>query len=108
MNGILKHESLGSMVRIMREAFDMTLRQLAVKIGASFGYISQIESNKISRPSDSIILKLSRALSLNPDILFSSVGEVTPEIRKMIAKHPEELTTLIRLESKKLDSVDAR
>lgn len=106
-DGTLCNESLGTVVRIMRKAFGMTLQQLAVKMGTSFGYIAQVESDRINRPGDDIILKLSKVLSFDPDVLFGRIDEVSPAIKKMIAKHPVELTKLVRRESKKLDSIAA-
>lgn len=60
---------LSSVIKSAREKADITVEALAAKIDVSERYIYRIE-NEQKRPKFNILLKLIRALAINPDLIF--------------------------------------
>ncbi len=69
-----KHTSdLGSFIRQQRERANLSLRRLADTAGISNPYLSQIERG-IRKPSAEILSRLSRALEISANSLYSKAG----------------------------------
>ena len=64
---------LGAFIRTQRERANLSLRRLADRAGISNPYLSQIERG-IRRPSAEILKRLSRALSISAETLYSRAG----------------------------------
>jgi transcriptional regulator with XRE-family HTH domain len=68
-----KHSDLGDFIRQQRERANLSLRRLADSAGISNPYLSQIERG-IRRPSAEILARLSRALEISANSLYSKAG----------------------------------
>lgn len=68
-----KHTDLGEFIRQQRERANLSLRRLAERAGISNPYLSQIERG-IRRPSAEILGRLSRALEISANTLYSRAG----------------------------------
>jgi transcriptional regulator with XRE-family HTH domain len=68
-----KHSDLGEFIRQQRERANLSLRRLAERAGISNPYLSQIERG-IRRPSAEILSRLSRALEISANTLYSRAG----------------------------------
>jgi transcriptional regulator with XRE-family HTH domain len=68
-----KHTDLGDFIRQHRERANLSLRRLAERAGISNPYLSQIERG-IRRPSAEILSRLSRALEISANTLYSRAG----------------------------------
>jgi transcriptional regulator with XRE-family HTH domain len=68
-----KHTDLGSFIRQQRERANLSLRRLADTAGISNPYLSQIERG-IRKPSAEILSRLSRALEISANSLYSMAG----------------------------------
>jgi transcriptional regulator with XRE-family HTH domain len=68
-----KHTDLGEFIRQQRERANLSLRRLAERAGISNPYLSQIERG-IRRPSAEILSRLSRALEISANTLYSRAG----------------------------------
>lgn len=68
-----KTSEIGSFIRNQREKANLSLRRLADRAGISNPYLSQIERG-IRKPSAEILKRLSRALSLSAETLYSRAG----------------------------------
>lgn len=64
---------VGSFIRQQRERADLSLRRLAERAGISNPYLSQIERG-IRRPSAEILKRLSRALEVSAESLYTRAG----------------------------------
>lgn len=64
---------VGSFIREQRERADLSLRRLADRAGISNPYLSQIERG-IRRPSAEILKRLSRALEVSAETLYTRAG----------------------------------
>ena len=68
-----KHTDLGAFIRQQRERANLSLRRLADTAGISNPYLSQIERG-IRKPSAEILSRLSRALEISANTLYSRAG----------------------------------
>jgi transcriptional regulator with XRE-family HTH domain len=75
-----KHTDLGSFIRQQRERANLSLRRLADSAGISNPYLSQIERG-IRKPSAEILSRLSRALEVSANSLYSMAGLLDEDVR---------------------------
>lgn len=64
---------LGEFIRQQRERANLSLRRLADRSGVSNPYLSQIERG-IRKPSAEILKRLSRALEISAETLYTRAG----------------------------------
>ncbi len=64
---------VGEFIREQRERANLSLRRLADRAGISNPYLSQIERG-IRRPSAEILKRLSRALEISAETLYTRAG----------------------------------
>ena len=73
-----KHKDLGTFIRDQRTRANLSLRRLADSAGISNPYLSQIERG-IRKPSAEILKRLSRALEISANSLYSRAGLIDEE-----------------------------
>src|SRR2546421_8772737 len=98
----------GSRIRELRQAKNLTLRDVAKKVKVTFTYLSKIENQKLSFgefPSDELIVRLARALDGDPDELLILAEKVPDSIRKRVLQRPDVFRRLSSLNDKRLDDV---
>ncbi len=66
--------SLGKKLKDAREHLPMTLRQVEDATGISNAYLSQLENEKIQKPSANILYKLSTLYRINLNSLLAAAG----------------------------------
>jgi len=78
--------TFGEFVRARRQMLELTLEQVAKKIGSHKGYCSGWETGAVNPPSSKIIPKLAAALNTDPTILaIMAYAEKAPkEIREFV------------------------
>jgi transcriptional regulator with XRE-family HTH domain len=76
--------SLGAFIRKARQDVSMSLRDVeeATNKEVSNGYLSQLESGKINKPSPHVLYALSRALSVNYETLMQRAGYILPSAQR--------------------------
>lgn len=76
--------TLGTFIKKARQDVNMTLRDVeeATNKEVSNGYLSQLESGKITKPSPHILYALSTALSVNYEALMQRAGYILPNARR--------------------------
>jgi len=67
-------EKLGTYLKNSRLKFNLKLRQVEFRTGISNAYISQLENNKISNPSPSVLYKLADCYKLSYTYLMRLAG----------------------------------
>lgn len=90
--------ALGTFIRKARQDVSMSLRDVeeATKKEVSNGYLSQLESGKISKPSPHVLYALANALSVNYETLMQRAGYILPtSIRTPGSKHGHAATFAI-------------
>lgn len=76
--------TLGAFIKKARQDVSMSLRDVeeATNKEVSNGYLSQLESGKITKPSPHILYALSTALSVNYEALMQRAGYILPNSRR--------------------------
>lgn len=102
----VKENKLGKFINAKRQEHNISLRSLALTVGISSTYLSDIENGRRSRLSDEYLLKLADALNLNDDDraklfdLASEKNDTIPlDVSKFI-KDNKEVLALLRQASK--------
>ena len=67
-------KSLGSTLKELREIHRFTLRQVEEATGISNAYLSQLENDKIAKPSANVLYKLSNIQNVELDTLLAAAG----------------------------------
>lgn len=92
-------KSLGETLKSSRELIPLTLRQVEEATGISNAYLSQLENDKIKKPSASVLYKLASIYNIALDDLLGSAGIIekhTPNQSRLlneIALSAGQLTT---------------
>jgi transcriptional regulator with XRE-family HTH domain len=73
-----------------------TLRQVAQRIGVEPAYLSKIERDLVSPPSEATIVRLATDLSEDPDMLLALAGKVGSDLQAIILRRPKQFAELIR------------
>ena len=76
--------ALGAFIRKARQDVSMSLRDVeeATNKEVSNGYLSQLESGKITKPSPHVLHALSQALSVNYETLMQRAGYLLPTAKR--------------------------
>jgi len=82
----MKKKTLGELIRQQREAFSLTQRELAAKLGVKASHIAYLENGR-RRPSLSLLSRISSTLGLDKQQLFLLAH---PEARGMISEREPE------------------
>lgn len=67
-------ETLGKTLKITRENVSLTLREVEIATGISNAYLSQLENEKIKKPSASILYKLANVYKIDLNVLLCASG----------------------------------
>ena len=86
--------SFGEIIRDLRVAQNLGLRETAIKVGISPAYLSRIERGKESPPRPEIIKELAKVLAADPDVLFRLSSSTDPEVVSFMHEQPEIMNLL--------------
>jgi HTH-type transcriptional regulator, competence development regulator len=93
--------SLGELIRQQREQLRAadpaySVRQVAERLGIQPSYLSKVERDIGSPPSEDTLVRLARDLQLDPDVVLAFAGKVSSDLREVIRRRPQLLGQLIR------------
>jgi len=100
--------TFGEKVRELRQAKQLTLRDLATKVGVGFTYLSKIENHKLEDghgPSEKLIHKLATELNASEDELLLLAEKVPEPIRKRFIERPEIFLKLANMDDATLNDL---
>ena len=86
---------LGKLIRKLRKAKGLSLRQLAEKVSVSFVNIAHIENGRIAT-SEEVIKELAKALDYDVDKLLAAADSVNEDIKNIIKKLPTAVPEFLR------------
>jgi len=86
---IILNKTLGNELKSCRESKKFTLREIEEITGISNAYLSQLENNKIKKPSANILYKLAKIYKIDFDFLLETAGVIE---RKEKKKGPKSLS----------------
>lgn len=69
-------ETLGIYLKNVRQAKRLTLREVEAATDISNSYLSQIENNKIKKPSPHFLYKLAEVYGISYELLMEKVGYI--------------------------------
>ncbi len=71
----------GGYLRQKREERELTLLEVAERLGISIAYLSRIERERENAPKDELIQKISTVLGLDADEAFAAARRLPPDLR---------------------------
>lgn len=98
-------KSLGKTLKDARELIPMTLRQVEDAIDISNAYLSQLENDKIKKPSANVLYKLANLYRIELDTLLEASGIIeksSPKKSKLLNTIALAAETLTEDEEKEL------
>jgi transcriptional regulator with XRE-family HTH domain len=96
-----KQADLGEFIRQQRERANLSLRRLAEAAGISDPYLSQIERG-IRKPSAEILKRLSRALEISANSMYSKAGLIDDEFESPSVSEAIDADAVLSSEEKKV------
>lgn len=96
----------GERIRELRQAKQLTLRDLAAKVDVGFTYLSKIENHKLEdghAPSEKLIHKLAAELDGDEEELLLLAEKVPEPIRKRVCERPEVFRVLAGMNDQEMD-----
>lgn len=75
-------KTLGRTLKEARELIPLTLRQVEEAVNISNAYLSQLENDKIKKPSANFLYKLSSLYNIKIDTLLEASGIIEKSIEK--------------------------
>lgn len=94
-------DSLGVTLKNGREMLALTLRQVEDATGISNAYLSQLENDKIKKPSANVLYKLSELYKIELETLLRAAG-----IIKIQSSDKPKLLNTVALSAKKLTEAE--
>ena len=86
---------LGKLIRKLRKAKGLSLRQLAEKISVSFVNIAHIENGRVVT-SEKVIKELAKALDYDEDKLLATADSINKDLKNIIKKLPNVVPEFLR------------
>ena len=99
-------ETFGKTLRDLRLKAEVGLRELARQINKSPGYLSDVELDNVSPPSEEVILKIAAVLNVDKKRLLMAASKMDPELSNYIAHEPEAADFLRMAKDKRFESED--
>jgi transcriptional regulator with XRE-family HTH domain len=96
----------GERLRELRQAKNLSQRDLAAEVGVNFTYISKIENEKLDFaqfPGEELIRKLAAALEADLDELLILAEKIPEQIKKRVMERPDAFRKFADLDDKEID-----
>jgi len=97
-------ETLGKTLKSIRENVSLTLRDVETATGISNAYLSQLENDKIKKPSANVLYKLASVYKIDLNILLMAAGIIEKKAQK--AKKESQLEKEIAFYKDKLSATE--
>ena len=93
--------TFGSYIRTKRQTLqagttEFSVRKVAAEIGVEPSFLSKVERDQQSPPSEAKIVALAEVLDEDPDVLLALAGKVSTDLKNIIRKRPALFGELIR------------
>jgi len=92
-------KTFGSHLRKLRldHPEKLSIREVSRRAGIDVSYVSRMEKDEVSPPSEEIILKLARVLGVDrPDELLRLANRIPPDVQEIIRSHYPEIPAFLR------------
>lgn len=81
---------------LRREDPRYSVRQVAGRVGVQPSYLSKVEREEVSPPSEETLVRLAHDLGVEPDLLLAMAGKVSSDLLEAIRRRPLLFAELIR------------
>jgi len=88
--------SFGATIRQLRGEKKVSLRKFAHRVGMSPTYLSKVERDEFSPPSEEKIRAIAEALNQDADKLLALAGRLSSDLADIIQRQPCEMATFLR------------
>lgn len=75
-------QSFGKRIQELRQAKNLSQRELARKVEMDFGYLSKIENGRMSAPNNEIVGRLAQVLGADLNELLYLAGKTPPVLQE--------------------------
>jgi transcriptional regulator with XRE-family HTH domain len=89
-------EKFGAFIRAKREAKEVGLREMARMIGVSPTYLSKVERDEFTPPTEGKVRKIAEIIGHDPDDLLARANRVPSDVSEIFKRRPVELAALLR------------
>ena len=92
-------QTFGQTLRDLRMGKDVTLRDMARRLELTPTYLSQVEQDKFSPPTEDRIKQIGEILRLaqaQVDELVAMAGRVSKDLHDAVTEHPREMASFLR------------
>src|SRR6056297_1379343 len=89
----------GAFVRREREARDIGLREMAKMIGVSPTYLSKVERDEFTPPTEDKVRAIAQIIECDPDELLALAGRMPSDLANIIKRAPVQVAALLRTTS---------
>jgi HTH-type transcriptional regulator, competence development regulator len=86
----------GAFIRRKREEKEIGLREMAKMVGVSPTYLSKVERDEFTPPTEEKVTKIARILEVDLDELMALAGRVPSDLTEIIRERPREAAALLR------------
>jgi transcriptional regulator with XRE-family HTH domain len=102
----------GKTIRKLREARNMSIAELARRVGMSPTYLAPIERDVFPPPAEDKVKRIAKALGQDSDELLALAGRVAADLGRIIRRKPSHTARLLRavdgLSESEIDRLAAR
>ena len=98
----------GERLRQLRQARNLSQRDLAEQVGVNFTYISKIENEKLDFaqfPGEELIRKLAKALEADEDELLILAQKIPEQIKKRVMERPDAFRKFANLDDDTINRI---
>jgi transcriptional regulator with XRE-family HTH domain len=93
--------TLGQFIRDRRETLrsedpSFSVRQVAERVGIEPSYLSKVERDLGSPPSEETLIRLAKELDVDADVLLALAGKISSDLKEVIHRRPALFAQLIR------------
>lgn len=82
--------TFGARIRQLRKQHGLTLRDLAGQIGIDFTYLSKIENDQGSPPSEATIRRFAKVFAVDPEELILLADKLPESLQQDLLDRPEQ------------------
>jgi transcriptional regulator with XRE-family HTH domain len=80
--------SFGEALRDLRRSAGFSQRELALRAGLDFSYISKVENGRTPPPAADTVVKLCRIMGAAPEHLLSLTGKIPSDVQQTVSASP--------------------
>jgi transcriptional regulator with XRE-family HTH domain len=86
----------GRTIRKLREGKNISIAQLAKKVGMSPTYLAPIERDVFPPPAEDKVVRIAKVLNQDSDEFLALAGRVSSDLHRIIRRNPSPTARLLR------------